>query len=115
SEYRTATSQRRYVLGSGWMVGSLFFGFERPQYSLAWSRGYPASIPSRASSRRFDVASPWPTWARGRRRNGQARKGGKAAMATPAMTTFSDAMAGRPLRAFQLTTFVVCMLVLIAD
>jgi len=37
-------------------------------------------------------------------------------MATPAVTTtFSDAMAGRPLRAFQLTTFVVCMLVLIAD
>lgn len=37
-------------------------------------------------------------------------------MATPAVTTtFSDAMANRPLRAFQWTTFLVCMLVLIAD
>lgn len=36
-------------------------------------------------------------------------------MATSAVTTFSDALASRPLRAFQIATFAVCMLVLIAD
>src|SRR5690606_35832186 len=46
----------------------------------------------------------------------QRRKNGREdRMATTGATTFSDAISRAPLRTFSIVTFVICMLVLVAD